>query len=221
MRNHIERCDTGVLTNMRTIPLIYSVIEERKLYAGKPALCSGKISVSDLVPAVGLDALKSKKERGKVFVADAISLSKRTFNPSFMEYCKTPGNELWVIESLNRADDVFDAFLGNADKVVFPCGDVRSSSEFGKILEISDNCIPLLMTGDARRKCADLEKEVSDLLSEGFVNIMVADLDGSVSDDKWDSLMDICGGLISYSPRRQIGDNARILAEDVFPLNVQ
>ena len=204
---------------MRTIPLIYSVIEERKLYAGKPTLCSGKITVTDLVPAVGLDALKSKKERGKVFVADVESLNRRTFNPSFMEYCKTPGNELWVIESLNRSDDVFDAFLGNADKVVFPCGDVRSSSEFEKILEISDNCIPLLMTGDARRKSADLEKEVSDLSSKGFVNIMVADLDGSVTDEKWDTLMDICGGLISYSSRRQICENARLLAEDVFPLN--
>ena len=204
---------------MRTIPLIYSVIEERKLYAGKPTLCSGKITVADLVPAVGLDALKSKKERGKVFVADVESLNRRTFNPSFMEYCKTPGNELWVIESLNRSDDVFDAFLGNADKVVFPCGDVRSSSEFEKILEISDNCIPLLMTGDTRRKSADLEKEVSDLSSKGFVNIMVANLDGSVTDEKWDTLMDICGGLISYSPRGQICENARLLAEDVFPLN--
>ncbi len=206
---------------MRTIPLIYSIIKERKLLTGKPTLSSGKLSISDNVPAIGLDALKSKKERGKVFVVDIESLNQKTFNPSFMEYCKTPGNELWVIESLNRADDVFDAFLGNADKIVFPYDDLRNESELDKILDISDNCIPLLFVGDPRRNQPDIKQKITEFTSKGFVNIMVADLDGSISDETWESLLDLCGGLISYSPCRQIGEMARILAEDVFQLTVQ
>ncbi len=206
---------------MRTIPLIYSTIQERKLLAGKPALDHGMISLSDTVPAVNLDDLKSGKERGKVLVADIESLNGRTFNPSFMEYCKTPGNDLWIIESLNHAEDVFDAFLGNADKVVFPCADMYDEYEFDKILEISDNCIPLLVTGDKRRTSTNIEEDVYHLSSKGFSNIMVADMDGSVTDDIWNTLQDICGGLISYSPSRQIGADTRILAKDVFSLSVR
>ncbi len=206
---------------MRTIPLIYAIIEERKLLTGKPTVSSGRLSISDNVPAIGLEALKSKKERGKVFVVDIESLNHKMFNPSFMEYCKTPGNELWIVESLNRADDVFDAFLGNADKIVFPYADLRSESELNKILEISDNCIPLLVIGDPRRDQPDIEQKIAEFTSKGFVNIMVADLDGSISDETWDTLLDLCGGLISYSPCRQIGETARILAEDVFQFNVR
>lgn len=206
---------------MRTVPLIYSIIEERRLLAGRPTLGPDRITLSENVPAVGLDALKSGKERGKVLVADIESLNRRSFNPSFIEYCKTPGNDLWVIESLNRAEDVFDAFLGNADKVVFPCADVYHESEFDRILEISDNCIPLLINGDRRRRLADIEREVYRFSSKGFANIMVADIDGSITDDTWDSLLDLCGGLISYSPSRQIGAGTRILAEDVFPITVR
>lgn len=205
---------------MLTIPILYSVVEERRLLAGKPTLSSDGISLSDIVPAAGLNALKSGKERGKVIVADIVSLNSKRFNPSFMEYCKTPGNDLWIIESLNHSDDVFDAFLGNANKIIFPCKNVRSDSEFDKIIEISDNCIPLLMTSDKIHGMSDIEKDLRFLSSKGFTNIMVADYNNSISETGWKSYHDLCDGLISYSPRHRLDTCTGILAEDVFPVTV-
>ena len=63
----------------------------------------------------------------------------------------------------------------------------------------------------------DLSRLIDSLTETGFHNIMVVDMDGSISDDMWSDLSDICGGIISYSPVRPIDNGAGIVVEDVFP----
>lgn len=203
---------------MQTIPLIYTTIDETRLMAGTPLYTDGKIEVEDNVPAVGLDRLKSRKERGKVIAVDVESLNGRKFNTTFIECCKTPGNDLWIVESIYKGDDVYDAFLGNADRIIFPYADLRDPTAIDEILDLSDSCIPLLVTGDSGRWTKDLGNTVDRLYSKGFTNVMVADMDGSVSDDMWEDLIELCPGLVTYSPRCHVGADMHILAEDVFQI---
>ncbi|MCQ2085736.1 MAG: hypothetical protein MJZ21_06295, partial [archaeon] len=183
-----------------------------------PVVSDRKISVIDTVPAMTLPELKSGKERGKVIVVDALGMNRRVFNAGFIEFCKTPGNELWLVEPIYDDADVLDAFLGYADKIIFPYTDIRRDAVLKDILEISDNCIPLLVC--SKRTCNGKDPvDLVRMLSEtGFHNIMVADMDGSVSPETWENMLDECGGLISYSPFRTIETECHILAKDLFPL---
>lgn len=201
----------------QTIPIIFCELNNLKLHAGPVRYSNGILSVKDTVPAVTLDCTKAGKERGKILVADVESLNRRRFNPGFMEYCKVPGNDLWLIESIYDDVDVLDAFLGNADKIVFPYEDIKNDSVLPDILGISDNCIPLLKCINCRCRNEDPLTIVKRLSDAGFHNIMVADLDGSVYNEKWESLLDECGGLITYSPLKKPDTEMHIVAQDVFP----
>ncbi|MBQ4368536.1 MAG: hypothetical protein II805_02035, partial [Candidatus Methanomethylophilus sp.] len=105
---------------MQTIPLFYGTVQNQKLYAGRPVIQNGRYSVEDCVPAVTLDRLKTRAERGKVLVVDVEGINRGRFYPSFIEFCKTPGNDLWLVEPIYDDIDVLDAFLGSADRLVFP-----------------------------------------------------------------------------------------------------
>ena len=202
---------------MQTIPIIYSKIQNLKLHAGAPIIDTRGISLNETVAAVTLERLKSKTERGKVLVADTEGLNRKRFNPSFIEYCKTPGNELWLIEPIYDEEDVFDAFLGAADHLVFPYAFIKNDSVLPGIIDISDRCVPLLACRKGMAQGKDLSRLIDSLTETGFHNIMVVDMDGSISDDMWSDLSDICGGIIAYSPVRPIDNGAGIVVEDVFP----
>ncbi len=203
---------------MQTIPLLYAVSEDRKVLVGPASFDNGRFSVKDAVRINTVSRLKTGAERGKVLVVDTVGMNAGKFNAPFIEYCKVPGNDLWLVEPVYDDADVLDAFIGYADKIVFPYGCIRDDSVLKDILDISDNCIPLLAVRGGRCGGEDPARIVDSLVPEGFHNIMVADLDGSISDDVWDLLQDICGGLISYSPRREIGIELRLKAEDVYPI---
>ncbi len=203
---------------MQTIPLLYAVIEDRKVLVGPASCKDGKFGVMDTVRINTVQRLKTGAERGKVLVVDTVGMNAGKFNAPFIEYCKVPGNDLWLVEPVYDDADVLDAFIGYADKIVFPYEYVRDDSVLKDILDISDNCIPLLVVRDGGCKGEDPARVVDRLVPKGFHNVMVADMDGSLSDNVWDLLQDICGGLISYSPRREIGIESRIIAEDVYPL---
>ena len=129
---------------MQTIPLIYGTVQNQKLYAGRPVIQNGRYSVEDCVPAVTLDRLKTRAERGKVLVVDVEGINRGRFYPSFIEFCKTPGNDLWLVEPIYDDIDVLDAFLGSADRLVFPYDRIKNDSVLPDIVDISDQCVPLI-----------------------------------------------------------------------------
>ncbi len=203
---------------MQTIPLLYAVADDRKVMVGPAEFDGREFSVRDPQKINTVSRLKTGAERGKVLLVDTVGVNVGKFNASFIEYCRVPGNDLWLVEPVYDDIDVLDAFIGYADKIVFPYDDIRGDEVLKDILEISDNCVPLLFIRNGKCKGGDPARIADRLVSLGFHNIVVADLDGSVTDDAWDMLQDICGGLICYSPRREIGIEPHIKAEDVFPL---
>lgn len=203
---------------MQTIPLAYIVLRDLKLYAGHATYTDGKVSVRGEVKIAAIPKLKTGAERGKVLAVDIEGMNRGKFNASLMEFTKVPGNELWLVEPVYDDIDVLDAFIGYADKLVFPYHCVRNDSVLRSIYEVSDNCVPLLVCEHGKCFGKDILGLVRMLSGVGFHNIMVADMDGSISNDLWDDLLAECGGLISYSPRRPIGTDVHILAEDLFPV---
>ncbi len=203
---------------MQTIPLLYAVVEDRKVLVGPASFESGKFGVRDTVRINTVQRLKTGAERGKVLVVDTVGVNAGKFNASFIEYCKVPGNDLWLVEPVYDDIDVLDGFIGYADKIVFPYNNIRGDAVLGDILDISDNCVPLLLCRDGKCDGEDPARVTDRLVTKGFHNVMVADMDGSLSDDVWDILQDVCGGLISYSPRREPGIEPRIKAEDIYPI---
>ena len=202
---------------MQIIPLIYGTIVDQKLHAGKPVAADGRYTVEDTVPAVSIECLKTRAERGKVIVVDTVGISRRHFYAPFIESCKTPGNDLWLVEPIYDDIDVLDAFLGSADRLVFPYTCIKNDSVLPDIIDISDQCVPLLVCREGTYGGKDPVRLVEHLAGYGFHNIMVADMDGSVPDERWEDMTDQCGGLITYSPFRKIEKDVHILAEDVFP----
>ena len=203
---------------MQTIPLAYIVLRDLKLYAGHATYADGKVSVKEETRITAITELKTGAERGKVLAVDIEGMNRGKFNASLMEFAKVPGNELWLVEPVYDDIDVLDAFIGYADKLVFPYHCVRNDSVLRNIYEVSDNCVPLLVCEHGKCFGKDILGLVRMLSGVGFHNIMVADMDGSISDDLWNDLLAECGGLISYSPRRPIGTDVHILAEDLFPV---
>ena len=202
---------------MQTIPLIYGTVQNQKLYAGRPVIQNGRYSVEDCVPAVTLDRLKTRAERGKVLVVDVEGINRGRFYPSFIEFCKTPGNDLWLVEPIYDDIDVLDAFLGSADRLVFPYDRIKNDSVLPDIVDISDQCVPLISCRKGLHNGKDPVRLVEKLSGYGFHNIMVADMDGYLPDERWEDLTDQCGGLVTYSPFRKVEKEVHILADDLFP----
>ena len=203
---------------MQTIPLAYIVLRDLKLYTGPAAFSEGKFSVEDDTWIGSIQKLKTGAERGKVIAVDIEGMNHGKFNASLMEFAKVPGNELWLVEPVYDDIDVLDAFIGYADKIVFPYHCIRNDSVLTDIYEVSDNCVPLLMCDHGKCHGKDILGLVQMLSGIGFHNIMVADMDGNISDSVWEDLLAECGGLITYSPAREVGTDVHILAEDLFPV---
>ena len=205
---------------MQTIPLEYIVLKDLKIYTGPASCTNGKLSVKDEVRINTIQRLRTGAVRGKVLAVDIDGMNHRKFNASLMEFAKVPGNELWLVEPVYDDIDVLDAFIGYADKLVFPYHCIRNDSVLKDILTVSDNCVPLLVCRNGKCHGKDILGLVQMLSHTGFHNVMVADMDGSLSDGVWQDLISECGGLVSYSPARTIGTDVHILAEDIFPIEL-
>ena len=205
---------------MQTIPLAYIVLEDLKLFTGPAIRSAGRLSVKPEVRINAVQKLKTGAERGKVLAVDIEGMNRGKFNASLMEFAKVPGNELWLVEPVYDDVDVLDAFIGYADKLVFPYHCVRNDSVLKDIYDVSDNCVPLLVCECGKCFGKDPLALLRMLSRIGFHNIMVADMDGSITDDVWKDLLSECGGLITYSPARTVGTDVHILAEDLFQIEL-
>ncbi|MCQ2079468.1 MAG: hypothetical protein MJZ38_05385 [archaeon] len=201
---------------MQRIPLIYATLEGTRLHAGPVTFSGERASTDDHVPVTTIPALKTRAERGKVLVWDVVGMNRGVFNAPFMEFCKVSGNDVWLIEPIYDEMDVLDGFVGNADRLVFPCDRIRNDSVLEDILEVSDSCVPLVVCRNGMHDGHDPAGIVSKVADVGFHNVMVADMDGSLDDAAWKRMHDECGGLLVYSPVRELGFEPSLQAVDVF-----
>nr|WP_235584759.1 hypothetical protein [Candidatus Methanomethylophilus sp. 1R26] len=140
------------------------------------------MAVSDPVSLKSIDAIKPRQRRGTVVLADAGSISSRRFDPTFVELCKVPGNDVWLIECIETADDILDAFLPGLAKLVIPVSGIRGRGVLEEALSLSDQCVPLVSVRNGRAdwgRGGPLEA-VKDLADTGYGKIMVWDIGGEL-----------------------------------------
>jgi hypothetical protein len=189
-------------------PLLYGVISGQRLCAGAPVL-GERISVPEPVRIETVDAIKPRQRRGTVVLADAESLNGRRFSPRFVELCKVPGNSVWLIETIERTDDILDAFLPGLAKLVIPVYGIESEDVLKEAVEISDDCIPLveIRKGKALGREKDPLGAVIRLAGIGYRKVMVADLDGCMPGGFWDDAS-AKASVVSYVPgQRRLTDD--------------
>jgi len=210
------------VTTPDKVPLIYGTIYGDRLICGPTSVSNGKLSITEPIPVSTIDALKTREKRGKVIVADIESLNGNRFVPGFADRCRISGNDIWLIETVHTVDDVFDAFIGNADKMIVPFHTMKSEKAFAEILNISEDCIPLITCRDGKtmsRRTPEIIGAVRNLTDIGYRSIMVADTDGNVPDGIWDILNNGICEITAYSPLRRSDavTNADRVALDLFP----
>lgn len=191
---------------------VFAKVSEDGLCAGPVVFDGNNFAVSGDVPLTSIKEIRSGKERKKVLLFDAESLSRKKFNPSFVEKVRISGSDIWLIETVKDLADIADGFLANIFRLVVP---VRTVDSFGVLLdaiEVSDDCVPLIEI--AKRKAAGEETDpyrlTERLSSAGFVNIVVMDLDGSLGGNDWQALRNKCPGLIPYVPLTGKGTVANV-----------
>lgn len=169
------------------------------------------MAVSDPVSLKSIDAIKPRQRRGTVVLADAGSISSRRFDPTFVELCKVPGNDVWLIEFIETADDILDAFLPGLAKLVIPVSGIRGRGVLEEALSLSDQCVPLVSVRNGRAdwgRGGPLEA-VKDLADTGYGKIMVWDIGGELPPGFWESASRDAS-IISYVP------GSRRLTDDVL-----
>lgn len=199
------------------LPLLYGTIVADGISTGSATYDGKRLMIDDPVPVSSVDSLKPRKSRGTVILADAESLSSGRFAPRFVERCRIPGNDVWLIESIYDESDILDAFLPGLAKLVIPVHTVVDDSVLKTAVEISDDCIPLIVCegGRALGRERDIIARVKKLCSTGFGTVMIADIDGSMKKDVWHIISDCCR-TIPYCPCSEYpGTEDR--AVDLFP----
>ncbi len=199
------------------IPIIYGMVNNGTVCAGPVSYDGRNFSLTETVPLSSIDSLKPRKSRGTVVLADAGSLSSGRFVPQFVERCKVPGNDVWLIESVYDESDILDAFLPGLEKLVIPIHTVMDDSVLETAIDISGDCIPFIVCreGKALGRYRDPTERIGKLCAMGFGTVMVADLDGSIGEDVWHIISDHCR-TIPYCPCSRYPDTED-RAVDVFP----
>lgn len=199
------------------LPLLYGTIGANGIGTGSAAYDGKTFVIEDPVSVSSVDSLKPRKSRGVVILADAESLSSGRFVPRFVERCKIPGNDVWLIESIYDESDILDAFLPGLAKLVIPVHTVKDDSVLKTAVEISGDCVPLVICegGRAIGREYDIIARIKKLCSTGFGTVMVADMDGSMKKDVWHIISDCCK-IIPYCPCSEYPETED-RAVDLFP----
>ncbi|AGI47610.1 hypothetical protein TALC_00611 [Thermoplasmatales archaeon BRNA1] len=181
---------------------MFSEASGGQLVAGPAVWKNGDISLEDEIPLTSVKEIRSGKERKKLLLFDAVSLSTRSFNAKFVEKVRITGSEIWLVETVRDLADVADAFLANISRLVIPVHTVDSYDVLEDAMALSEDCVPLIVTesGTAQGEERDTTRILDRLVKTGFRNVVVMDLDGYMDDDLWHDLRSICPGLIPYIP---------------------
>jgi len=135
------------------------------------------------------------EKRMPLVVVDMNSLTQRFFCEKIMKHLRVRGAYLWMMTYIETADDLFDAFNGNAEAMISPYHASLSDADLMDILDVSDSFIPAVYAVSGmgiRRKGrkTEIENILGDLRDMGFYRTCVIDTDMSVSEEKWRYIAD-------------------------------
>lgn len=204
-----------------SIPLAYCELVGGRLFAGPASFDGARFSLGDTAPLDGVGCLRTRG-RGTVAVTDVQSLNAGEFNPRFVERCRIPGNDVWLIETVRYPTDILDAFLGNLSKLLIPYH-TASPQVFRDAIELSDDCIPLVQCWEGRPYAAgenDLLRIVRALADLGYGKVAVSDPDGGVPAGVWNDLADGPAEVVPHSPKGVGGKFGTVLG-DLFPAHLE
>lgn len=172
-----------------TIPILYTVFRDGVLLTGPVHLEEG-VLVMD-APEIPLgSASVGSDERSPVIIADVDGLNKGELCDRVLTQMRMPGHEIWYLTHIESITDVFDGFMTNASKIVIPYHTVLSPAVLEEAYELSDECIPAVFVSDGMavtpgngRK--NLHLIMKELMAIGYADIMLFDMDGSVTKEDW------------------------------------
>ncbi len=147
--------------------------------------------------------------RMPLVVVDLNSLAQRYFCEKIMKHLRVRGAYLWMMTYIETADDLFDAFNGNAERMISPYHASLSDADLMDILDVSDSFIPAVYAVSGmgvRRKGrrAEIEDILGDLRDMGFYKTCVVDTDMSVSEEKWRYIADEYPSAMPFPVRGSI-----------------
>ena len=161
----------------------------------------------------------SHEDRMPLVVVDMNSLCQRYFCEKIMKHLRVRGAYLWMMTYIETADDLFDAFNGNAERIISPYHASLSDDDLADILDVSDSFVPAVyaVSGEGiRRKGrrAPVESILGDLRDMGFYKVCVVDTDSSLSDETWGY---IASEHPSAMPFRAVGEAPAGFEDRIVP----
>jgi hypothetical protein len=140
--------------------------------------------------------------RAPLLILDVKGLSRDNINPDILKRFRVRGASMWLMTSVNDADDVFDAFNSDADTVLMPYHRIHSEDDLLDILSVSDSAIPSLFIKEGKCICPDGTEDVLSvadyLFDTGYTRISVIDTDSSLSFEDWKKISQ-SGDIIPFS----------------------
>ncbi len=178
-------------------------------------------------PAHPLSDIAGKLDHEKrmpLVVVDMNSLDQRYFCEKIMKHLRVRGAYLWMMTYIENADDLFDAFNGNAENIISPYHASLSDSDLQDILDVSDSFIPAVYAVSGmgiRRKGrkAELEDILGDLFDMGFYKTCVVDTDMSVSEDKWRYIAEEYPSAMPFPVRGRIEIPGAEFEDSIVPVS--
>ncbi len=174
--------------------------EENILYAHID-INGGELKIEDAVP-LKREMLPRIGYRMPLIVLDVKGLLNDTIDTAIVKRFRMRGASMWLMTSVNDADDIFDAFNSDADTVLMPYHRIYSEDDLTDILSVSDSSIPCLFIKGGKCICPDGTEDVLSvadyLFDTGYTRIAVIDTDSSLSFDDWRKISQ-SGDIIPFS----------------------
>lgn len=191
-----------------SVPAVFVTMHQGTLWAGPAAFGGGRFTVEPAEAVSSIRSLRGGRTRGKALLIDAESLNTGSFNPSVVHTAKLTGTDMWLAECIRDLGDLADAFLGEMQKLVIPLNALARPGMLRDVAYASDSCIPMVVCTRGRAAGGgDIISEIECARDAGYMNLVLFDADGSVTDDVIREAVSLIPGtgILSPSVRTDIG----------------
>ena len=129
------------------------------------------------------------ERRSPILTVDVKGFNGKIVNNDLISKTKTRRSEHWVLTGITTIDDVFDAFYMGADTLLVPYHTVTADL-LKEINEISDRCIPMIMTSGHSSLCPSGHEPLMSSLRTieqcGFFDTVVME---TLNENIWDDIL--------------------------------
>lgn len=126
-------------------------------------------------------------------VMDVNGLQRKNFDNVFLKRLKIRKSDIWLMTNIEDVNDIFDIFNTNIKIIMVPTHTVRSVDEIEDIFNVSDSVIPVMFIRKGMCVCAGNDLRYQDALeiltNIGFETVVAFDLDDSLTERDWKSLV--------------------------------